>query len=107
MVSLFGIGVAGCASAAKFTPEQQQSIQAVAGILVKVAQETNTHAVARIRLVPAEFYAKQSFGMSGIEAELYLSANPADQDSLVTSTPMMVVQTSKGPAVVPVPKEEP
>jgi hypothetical protein len=78
--------VAGCASAGKLSPEQIQSVQALAEVATKAAQDNNVVVQARVRLTTPEFYAKQSVGVDGIEAEVYFTANPADNDQTKPST---------------------
>lgn len=74
---LFGGCLAGCASMAKFTPEQLASIDKVAEVVGRTARENQVHAIGRVRLVPVEFGFKEAVYMSGIEAEITFSANPA------------------------------
>ena len=67
----------GCASMAKFTPEQLNSIKELSDQLTKVAQDNNVTAIAEVDLEPIEFYLKQSAGMRGIRTRIIMTANPA------------------------------
>ena len=69
--------LSGCASMAKFTPEQLNSIKELSDQLTKIAQDNNVTAIAEVDLQPVEFGIKESVYMSGIRARIIMTANPA------------------------------
>ena len=81
MIRLFGLSllccISGCASMAKFTPEQVQSIRDTSQALVDAVHDSGASGVAIIHLGPVRAELTEGIALSGIEATVVIQANPA------------------------------
>lgn len=81
LMALAGCPTTGCTNGAKFNPEQLAAVKSLTETVTAAAKENNVTVQGRVRLTPVDFYAKQSVGVGGLEAEVYFTANPAAQNA--------------------------
>jgi hypothetical protein len=69
--------LAGCQSAGKLTPEQIQSIGAVADVVSKAAKDNGVKGFGYVELEPVYGETYQGFRLGGVRARVFIYADPA------------------------------
>lgn len=87
----------GCQSAAKLTPDQQQAVANVFATLNKAAADAGVTATAFVQIQSPEVFARQSFGIGGVQAFIVASANPPGQEQ---TGPMQIVRMPDGSQIL-------
>jgi len=67
----------GCVNGAKFSPEQIKSVQDLTEVVNKAARDNNVTAFVHARLGPLRAKLVEGIELEGVEADIYITANPA------------------------------